>query len=81
MINLSHFQFDSNPLWDDILKRLENMIEVEVSEALIQEMDKEIRGHQCGRAEALTDFKHSLIEAWENANPDKKVNFDAWQNN
>ena len=72
MINLSHFQFDTNPLWDDILNRLENMIDVETSEALTQNMGNEMRSHQCGRAESLTDFKHSLIESWETANPDKK---------
>gem|GEM_PF-6534454 len=53
------------------------MIIVEVSEALTQEMDKDIRSHQCGRAEALTDFMHSLTEAWENANPDKKIDLNA----
>jgi len=77
MQDLSHFQFDRSPLWEDILKRLKDMIIVEVSEALTQEMDKEIRSHQCGRAEALTDFMHSLTEAWENANPDKKIDLNA----
>tara|TARA_R110002020_G_scaffold118191_3_gene270188 strand:- start:435 stop:647 length:213 start_codon:yes stop_codon:yes gene_type:complete len=68
MRDLSHFQFDTNPLWDDIQKRLQDMIEVETSEALTQEVSPEVRGHQCGRAEALADFKHSLIETWEQAN-------------
>jgi len=68
MMDLSHFQFDTNPLWDDIQKRLKDMIEVEMSEAIGQDISPEIRSHQCGRAEALADFKHSLIETWEKAN-------------
>ena len=76
-MDLSHFQFDTNPLWDDILKRLKDMVEVEISEALTQDISPEIRNHQCGRAEALTDFRYSLIESWENANPDKNIDFNA----
>ena len=68
MMDLSHFQFDQNPLWDDIQKRLKDMIEVEMSEAIGQDISPEIRSHQSGRAEALADFKHSLLETWEKAN-------------
>jgi len=68
MMDLSHFQFDKSPLWDDIQKRLKDMIEVEMSEAIGQAVSPEIRSHQCGRAEALADFKHSLMETWEKAN-------------
>ena len=68
MMDLSHIQFDTNPLWDDIQKRLKDMIEVEMSEAIGQDISPEIRSHQCGRAEALADFKHCLIETWEKAN-------------
>jgi len=68
MMDLSHFQFDRNPLWDDIQKRLKDMIEVEMSEAIGQDISPEVRSHQCGRAEALADFKHSLLETWEKAN-------------
>tara|TARA_B100000470_G_C19779758_1_gene387138 strand:- start:1263 stop:1475 length:213 start_codon:yes stop_codon:yes gene_type:complete len=68
MMDLSHFQFDQNPLWDDIQKRLKDMIEVEMSEAIGQDISPEVRSHQCGRAEALADFKHSLLETWEKAN-------------
>ena len=50
MQNLSHYQFDKNPLWDDIMAKLKNMIISEVSEALAQEVDRDIRSHQCGRA-------------------------------
>ena len=68
MTDLSHFQFDQNPLWDDIQKRLGDMLEVEMSEAIGQDISPEVRSHQCGRAEALADFKHSLLETWEKAN-------------
>ena len=55
MRDLSHFQFDTNPLWDDIQKRLKDMIEAEMSEALAQDISPDVRSHQCGRAEALAD--------------------------
>lgn len=77
MQNLSHYQFDKNPLWDDIMVKLKDMIAAEVSEALAQEVDRDIRSHQCGRAEALTDFKYALIETWEKANPGKNIDFNA----
>jgi hypothetical protein len=76
MIDLSHFQFESNPLWNDVIKRLEDMIDSEVSEALTQNISSEARSHQCGRAEALTDFKHSLMESWEKANSGKNMSFN-----
>jgi len=50
---------------------------VEISEALTQDISPEIRNHQCGRAEALTDFRYSLIESWKKANPDKNIDFNA----
>ena len=56
MTDLSHFQFDQNPLWDDIQKRLKDMIEVEMSEAIGQDISPEVRSHQCGRAESLADL-------------------------
>ena len=77
MMDLSHFQFDTNPLWDDVLKRLKDMIEVEISEALTQNISPEVRRQQWGRAEALTDFRYSLIESWEKANPDKNIDLNA----
>jgi len=77
MMDLSHFQFDTNPLWDDVLKRLKDMVEVEISEALTQDISPEARSHQCGRAESLTDFRYSLIESWKKANPDKNVDLNA----
>ena len=67
MMDLSLFQFDTIPLWDDIQKRLKDMIEVEMSEAIGQDISPEVRSHQCGRAEALADFKLSLLETWEKA--------------
>ncbi len=60
MENLSMYQFDVSPLWDDILARLNNSIESEINEALSQSLTSEIRSHQCGRAEALADFRNTL---------------------
>ncbi len=54
------YQFDVSPLWDDILARLNNSIESEINEALLQSLTSERRSHQCGRAEALSDFKNTL---------------------
>jgi hypothetical protein len=77
MADLSPYQFETSPLWDDIIARLNDMITSEVSEALTQQIDKDIRGHQCGRADALVDFKHTLVDARQSANPDKNIVFDA----
>ena len=61
MDNLSMYQFETSPLWDDVLEQLTNSIEAEINEALSQSVTSDIRSHQCGRAEALSDFKNTLL--------------------
>ncbi len=60
MDNLSPYTFEKSPLWDDIIGRLTVTIESEISEAMAQAVTSEVRSHQCGRAEALMDFKNTL---------------------
>lgn len=59
---LSTFAFpEKNDVWEHILYILDLNIENETQRAVAAEIVGEARIHQCGRANAISDFKNLLL--------------------
>lgn len=66
--NLSTFAFhETNPVWEHIMYILDLNIKAETEMAISKDVVGENRIHQCGRADALNNFKALLLEERKNA--------------
>lgn len=66
--NLSTFAFqERNAVWEHIMYILDLNIKAEIEMAISKDAVGENRIHQCGRADALNNFKALLLEERKNA--------------
>lgn len=61
--NISTFAFtEKNAVWEHIMYIIDLNIQAETQRAISPDVSGEVRIHQCGRANAISDFKNLLLE-------------------
>lgn len=61
--DISTFAFpEKNAVWEHIMYIIDLNIQAETQRAISPDVNGETRIHQCGRANAISDFKNLLLE-------------------
>lgn len=61
--DISTFAFpEKNAVWEHIMYIIDLNIQAETNRAISPDVTGEARVHQCGRANAISDFKNLLLE-------------------
>lgn len=73
--NIRTFAFtEKNAVWEHIMYIIDLNIQAETQRAIATDISGEARIHQCGRANAINDFKSLLLEEQRKARIDAGLN-------
>lgn len=57
--------FHESDVWNSVMLILDDVLELEVNQAIAQQTDETKRSHQCGRVDGIKYFKELLVNTRE----------------